>query len=105
MKVLSLRLAFKTACRLIIGASLSEPQTCRMVPPMIYPCMRGKVEIIADHAAGIQVLTKSSRECTKQFLIDDDVLKKEGITVTSHLMLVYWVRERERERNFFQGRS
>ena len=37
-----------------------------------------KVEIMAD--AAYAVLTKPSKEYTGQFLIDDDVLKKEGIT-------------------------
>ena len=37
-----------------------------------------KVEIMAD--AAYAVLTKPSKEFTGQFLIDDDVLKKEGIT-------------------------
>ena len=37
-----------------------------------------KVEIMAD--AAYAVLTKPSKECTGQFLIDDDVLKEEGIT-------------------------
>ena len=37
-----------------------------------------KVEIMAD--AAYAVLSKSSKECTGQFLIDDVVLSKEGIT-------------------------
>ena len=37
-----------------------------------------KVEIMAD--AAYAILSKPSRECTGQFLIDDAVLSKEGIT-------------------------
>ena len=37
-----------------------------------------KPEIMAD--AAYVILTKPSREMTGQFLIDDDVLRKEGIT-------------------------
>ena len=37
-----------------------------------------KPEIMAD--AAYVILTKPSREMTGQFLIDDEVLRKEGIT-------------------------
>ena len=37
-----------------------------------------KPEIMAD--AAYAVMTKPSRELTGQFLVDDDVLAKEGIT-------------------------
>lgn len=37
-----------------------------------------KPEIMAD--AAYSILSKSVENCTGQFLIDDEVLKKEGIT-------------------------
>ena len=56
-----------------------------------------KVEIMAD--AAYAVLSKPSRECTGQFLIDDAVFSKEGITdFTPYSCVPGNERERERER-------